>query len=228
MDGSSSLRVISLFEDLDEGALVKVTRACDVRKYTRHSLIAAEGDHSTDVFFILAGTVRVNSVSRGGRQVIFSDLVVGDVFGEFAAVDHRPRSASLVALSDCLLARMPADRFFGILREHSSVAIHLIHALVAMIRRTSERMFELSALSARERIRRELVRLAQLSSPSGKIVTIHAAPTHHELAALIGSHREAVTKELGRLEDEGIIQVRRGQITVLDLPALSLEPRGKM
>jgi len=213
-------RVISLFEDLTDSELERIARSCHTRQYEKHAQIAAEGDHSTDVFFILKGSVRVNSITRAGREVIFSDLAVGDVFGEFAAVDHQPRSATLVALSDCLLARMTAERFFAVLRENNSVAIHLIQLLVGMIRRTSERMFEMSALGLRERLRRELLRLAGQGTRSGYSAVIHPAPTHQELAALIGSHREAVTKELNRLEHARIVEVRRREIRILDLRAL--------
>jgi CRP/FNR family cyclic AMP-dependent transcriptional regulator len=216
----SSFRVISLFEDLTDSELERVAGACHTRRYNKHAQIAAEGDHSTDVFFILEGSVRVNSISRRGREVIFSELGIGDVFGEFAAVDHQPRSATLVALSDCLLARMTAERFFELLRENSSVAIHLIQLLVAMIRRTSERMFEMSALGLSERLRRELLRLAGEGTRSGNSVVIHPAPTHQDLAALIGSQRETVTKELHRLEHAQIVEVKRGEIRILDVRAL--------
>lgn len=216
----SCFRVISLFEDLTDSELERVARSCHTRRYEKHAQIAAKGDHSTDVFFILEGSVRVNSITRGGREVIFSDLAVGDVFGEFAAIDHQPRSATLVALSGCMLARMTAEHFFELLRENNSVAIHLIQLLVGIIRRTSERMFEMSALGLRDRLRRELLRLAEQGTRSGPSVVIHPAPTHQDLAALIGSHREAVTKELSRLEHARIVEVKRGEIRILDLPAL--------
>jgi CRP/FNR family cyclic AMP-dependent transcriptional regulator len=216
----SHFRVISLFEEMTDGELRRVANLCNMRRYEKHAQIAAEGDHSTDVFFILEGSVRVNSIARNGREVIFSDLAVGDVFGEFAAVDHQPRSARLVALSDCLLARMTAERFFELLRENNSVAVHLIRLLVAKVRRTSERMFEMSALGLRERLRRELLRLAEQGTRSGDSVIIRPAPTHQDLSALIGSHREAVTKELNRLEHARIVEVKRGEIRILDMRAL--------
>jgi CRP/FNR family transcriptional regulator, cyclic AMP receptor protein len=221
----SDFRVISLFEDMTDSELGRVIGTCNTRRYEKHAQIAAEGDHSTDIFFILAGNVRVNSITRSGREVIFSDLTVGDLFGEFAAVDHQPRSATLVALSNCLLARMTAESFFDLLHENSSVAVHLIRLLVAKNRRTSERMFEMSALGLRERLRRELLRLAGQGTRSGHSVVIHPAPTHQDLAALIGSHREAVTKELNRLEHAKIVDVKRGEIRILDLRALERDGR---
>ena len=92
-----------------------------------------EQEQTTDVFFILSGQVRVNSYTEAGREVIYSEMSAGDMFGEFAAVDGLPRSASVVALSDCLLARIPAVKFIELLRRHGEISIHLIEVLVRKI-----------------------------------------------------------------------------------------------
>lgn len=214
------LRIISLFEDLPDAELAAIARACVTRTYPRHAEIAADHEHTGDVFFILDGSVRANSVSADGREIIYSDLGVGDIFGEFAAIDGRPRSSALVATSDCLLARMPRERFMALLRANSTVSLHLIQLLVAKVRRMSERVFEVSALAVRERVRRELLRLAEVGTRQGHAVVLHPAPTHYEFAARIGSHREAVTRELNRLEEEGLLEIGRREIRIVDVRRL--------
>src|SRR5689334_22976918 len=107
---TSRLRLISLFEDLGEAELQRIARSCVTRSYERTTQVYGEHDEATDVFFILEGTVRINSTSAEGREIIFNDLGVGHMFGEFAAIDGQPRSATVVALSDCVLASMPAAR----------------------------------------------------------------------------------------------------------------------
>src|SRR5262249_7128311 len=141
--------------------------------------------------------------------------------GEFAAIDGQPRSSAMVAASDCLLARMPADRFDALLRTNPTVALRLIHLLVAKVRSSTERVFEASALAVREPVRRELLRLANSDGKrAGKAIVIRPAPTHYDIAARIGSHREAVTRELNRLEDEKIVEAGRREIRILDLARL--------
>lgn len=213
-------RIISLFEDLNDAELARVAQSCIVRAYERHAQIYEEHDNANDVFFILDGSVRINSVSTEGREIIYSDLATGDIFGEFAAIDGLPRSANLVALTDCLLARMTAAKFFDLLRQNGTVSTRLVQLLVAKIRRMSERVFEVSALAVRERVRRELLRMAASGTRSGKSVVIQPAPTHYDLAARIGSHREAVTRELNRLEEEHIVEIGRRQIRIVDLALL--------
>jgi CRP/FNR family transcriptional regulator, cyclic AMP receptor protein len=216
----SRLRIISLFEDLTDTELSRVAQSCITRSYERQSQIATENDQANDVFFILDGSVRVNSVSSSGREIVYSDLGAGDIFGEIAAIDGMPRSATVIALTDCLLARMSAENFFALLRENGNVSTRLVQLLVTKIRRMSERVFEVSALALRERVRRELLRMAADGAQSGRGVVIRPAPTHYDLAARIGSHREAVTRELNRLEEEHIVEIGRREIRIVDLGLL--------
>ena len=216
-----NLRVISLFEDLPDASLARVESLCTVRSYKKGEEIVGDHEKTTDVFFILAGTVRVTSFTEAGREVIFSDVSGGGIFGEFSAIDRLPRSASGVALTDCTLARMPASAFFGLLRQENGVAVHLVELLVRKIRQMSERVFEISALAVRERLRRELVRLATMSGKQeGRSITIIPAPTHYEIAARIGSHREAVTREINRLEFEKVLEIGRRSIRITDMERL--------
>ncbi len=219
------LRIISVFENLASDELARIEKQCSIRTYEKDVEIFGEQEKTTDVFFVLSGTVRVTSFTSVGKEVIFSDIAAGNIFGEFSAIDQLPRSASVVALTECKLARMPAAAFFALLRENASVCVHLVELLVAKMRSMSERVFEVSALSVRERLRRELVRLALAigkQDPQG--VVIRPAPTHYEIAARIGSHREAVTREMNRLEQEKILETGRKSIRITDLRKLRTGP----
>lgn len=216
----SRLRLFSLFEDLSDTELARIARHCVVRRYEKNTRIAEHLDLGNDLFFILDGTVRASSVSTDGREVIFTDIGVGNIVGELSAIDGLPRSSDMIASSDCLVARMPATHFFDVLRENSTVAIHLVRLLSAKIRRMSDRVFEVSALGVGGRLRRELLRLSGDGARSGQEVILRPAPTHYELAARIGSNREAVTRELGRLEKARVLAVRRREIRIVDLARL--------
>ena len=83
-------------------------------------------NRTDDVFFILAGSVRINSISAKGREVIYSECSAGNIFGEFSAIDGLPRSATVHALTDCVLARMPAASFFELIHSNGPVATKLV------------------------------------------------------------------------------------------------------
>ncbi len=215
------LRVISLFENLSDAELARVRAMCTLRSFAKDEEIVGDRDKTTDVFFILSGTVRVTSFTVDGREVIFNDVSAGGIFGEFSAIDRLPRSASGVARSDCTLARMPSAAFVTLLRENNGVSQQLIALLVGKIRAMSERVFELSTLVVRDRVRHELLRMAlTIGKPDGSSVMIKPVPKRDEIAARIGSHREAVSREVSRLEHEKLIEVGPRWIRIIDLRRL--------
>jgi CRP-like cAMP-binding protein len=79
----SRLRIISLFEDLTDAELARIAQSCVTRAYGRHDRLPESTITQDDVFFILDGSVRINSISSMGREIIFSDLGTGHIFGEF-------------------------------------------------------------------------------------------------------------------------------------------------
>jgi CRP-like cAMP-binding protein len=220
MGDGSPLRIISLFDDLADAELSRIAELCVIRSYEKQTQILGEQEQTTDIFFVLSGTIRFSSYAPTGREVIYNEISAGGIFGEFAAVDGLPRSATVVALSDCRLARMSSKKFLEVLELHGKVSVRLIKLLVAKTRRMSERVFEVSALAVRERVRRELLRLATEGTEFRNGVVIRPAPTHYEIAARIGSHREAVTREVNRLEAAGIVEVRRRQLRIIDIERL--------
>jgi CRP-like cAMP-binding protein len=220
MKALSQLRVISLFEDLSDADLARIAELCVIRTYEKTAQIVGQQDRTTDVFFVLSGTVRFSSYAPTGREVIYNEISTGGIFGEFSAVDGLPRSATCLAVTDCVLARMTASKFHELLVGNGVIATRLVELLVVKIRQMSERVFEVSALAVRERVRRELLRLAESGTALRDAIVIHPAPTHYEIAARIGSHREAVTREFNRLEAEQIVEVRRREIRIVDIAQL--------
>ena len=220
MSDATSLRGISLFAGLPEAELAAIAASCTIRTYEKQAQILGEQETTTDIFFILSGTIRATSYTEAGREVIFNEFHAGEMFGEFSAIDGRPRASSGIALTDCRLARLTRERFLQIMEGNGKLAVRLAQHLVGKIRQLSERVFEVSALAVRERIRRELLRLARDGTEFRNGIVIRPAPTHYEIAARIGSHREAVTREFNRLEAAGVVEVRRRQLRIIDMARL--------
>jgi CRP-like cAMP-binding protein len=220
MSDETPLRTISLFEGLSDAELSAVAASCAIRMFEKQAQILGEQEPTTDVFFILSGTVRSTSYTAAGREVIFNEIEAGEIFGEFSAVDGLPRASSCVAITDCRVARMTREKFLKMLERNGKIAVRLVELLVSKNRSMSERVFEVSALAVRERVRRELLRLAKDGEEFRNGIVIRPAPTHYEIAARIGSHREAVTREFNRLEAEGIVEVRRRQLRIIDIKRL--------
>jgi len=112
---------------------------------------------------------------------------------------------------------MNSSEFLSVLSSNFDIALKLMRLLTSKLRTLTDRQLELVALTSRDRVLSELARLADTGIKSGASVTIRPAPTHYEIAARVGSHREAVTKELNRLEALGYLRVSRKQIVILDI-----------
>lgn len=213
----AQFRRIGLFVELDDDALRRVVARCTVSSRPRDTQILSVRDESNDVFFVLEGRLQVKNYSEHGREFIFSEIDAGQIFGEFSALDGLPRSASVVAMEDSVVARMKAADFVALLRGDFDLTLRLLRILTGKARGLSDRIFDLIALNARDRICFELVRLAATGVRDGPRVMIRPAPTHYEIAARIGSHREAVTRELNHLVSRGYVELGRRHVVILDM-----------
>ena len=158
-----ALRQISIFRNAAE---LTLDRAAGLSRWQRHAdgtIILSYQDASTDIFFILEGAVRAIIYAPDGKALLFTDLEKGEVFGEIAAVDRGPRSASIEALRPTLVAVMSAADFERILREDAEVSIATLRLLTSRVRRLSERVYEFRAFAVQNRIHAELLRLAKAS-----------------------------------------------------------------
>jgi CRP-like cAMP-binding protein len=140
-----TLEETPLLKGLSPASLQQAQGTLSWRRYEPGEPIVEYLDRSDDVFFMASGEARVVVYSLTGKAVSFHDLKPGDMFGEYPAIDGRPRSASVEARTSCLVASMPAS-FFSALLEKEPAALHaLLRQLVGTIRRLSTRVYEFSA-----------------------------------------------------------------------------------
>ncbi|MCJ7597267.1 MAG: Crp/Fnr family transcriptional regulator [Methyloceanibacter sp.] len=217
----TSLKGIAIFAGLSRASIERIERRCAWRRYAPGEPVLSYLDGSDDVFFIALGEVRVTIYSTAGKAVSFRELGSGEIFGEFPAIDGGPRSASVEARTNCLIASMPGASFRELLSSELGLAQALLPRLTKTIRALTTRVYEFSTLAVNNRIQAELLRLASLGPKDGKSARIVPAPTHIEIASRVSTHREAVTRELNRLSRIGIIERRGGTLLVTDVGRLS-------
>ena len=220
-DRLAQLRQIKIFSGLSDEHLAGLAERCHWRSYAAGELIIGHQDRSRDVLFLISGLARVNVYALSGKQVTFRDIRPGEVFGELSAIDEKPRSASVEALAPSATVIVPQPVFHDALRSHPPVLLATLTHLTTQIRSLTDRVFEFSTLAVRSRVQAELVRLARDCRTSDNEALISPAPTHADIASRISTHREAVTRELNRLEDLKIIDREGRALRVLDLRRLT-------
>lgn len=184
-------------------------------------IVIGHQDRGSDVFVVIEGLLRVDLHSLNGREIILADIGPGEIIGEFAALDEQPRSASVTAIGKCVLACIPGETFRQTVLDSPETAGWMAERLVKQIRLLTERIYELNALAVSNRLHCELLRLSLDAGIEGGRALIAPAPTHFQLAARIGTHREAVTRELQYLSKEKIVTKEDRNFSVNDIPKLA-------
>jgi CRP/FNR family cyclic AMP-dependent transcriptional regulator len=213
------LASIDLFEGLTPGDLGEIDRRVRIRQFHAQQIVVEYLDDSHEVFFVLSGQLKVTFYAESGREIDFRDLKAGQSFGEMSAIDGKPRSASVIAQTDATVAAMTAPDFLTALRTYPVVAMATLRKLTSLVRSLSERVQE-QAERVEVRICHELLRMARGAMISPSVARLSPSPKHLAIANRVNTHREAVTRLLAKLKEQGITQRGRGELLIKDVPGL--------
>ena len=212
---------IEIFKDVSRDARQALVTRCTWTSYDANQQIVGHLDTSKQVFFLVDGKARAIIYSVTGKQVTFREIEAGGMFGEIAAIDGKPRSASVETLTPCLVASMSSTVLWDVLREYPPVMTAALKYFTGQVRTLTERVFEFSTLAVKNRIHAELLRMARDHPGEDETVILSPTPTHAEIASRISTHREAVTRELNRLVEIGLIERRKSKLIILDVTRLA-------
>ncbi len=192
--------------------------SCIVEKsVARGTIIFAKGDPGSSLFAIRRGAVKITVPSVDGHDAVFNLMTNGDIFGEIALLDGRPRTADAVAITDCELFLIERRDFLPLVREEPEIAVKLIEILCARLRQTTEQAESLMFLHLPSRLGKALLRL---SSRSGVASERKLAITQKDLGNIIGMARESTNRQLRLWEQQNWVRLERGGIIILSVKAL--------
>jgi CRP/FNR family cyclic AMP-dependent transcriptional regulator len=213
------LRDHPLFGALGSDLITRLSSYARTQKVKRGTTIFAKEDPGAALFAVSAGTVKISVPSADGRDAVFRLLNEGDVFGEIALLDGRPRTADAIAVTDCELVVIDRRDFLPLLHSYPEMALQLIEVLCAKLRRTSEQVEDATFLHLRRRLAKTLLQLAANSQPSanGRKVMI----TQRELGQIIGMSRESTNKQLRLWQTRNWVRLQRGCVEVRAPDALA-------
>lgn len=209
-----------ILQGLSQQRLEILAAQCAWRTVEPGQVIVARNGSDRDVHFVVSGRVRVTSFSAGGKQVTFRDEEAGEMFGDLAAIDGKPRSADVLALDSVLVASLTPEAFRELIAAEALVRERVLQRLAGLVRLLSERVIELSTLGVQNRIHAELLRLARASGATGTQARIEPAPKHADIASQVSTYREQVTRELSALTKQGLLAKQGSALLLLDVPRL--------
>jgi len=211
-----TLAGIALFEGLDPAELRRLEGLCRWRRYSNGERILDYGSESREVLFVIEGSASIVNFTLSGREVAFASVEAGDYFGELAAIDGQPRSASVVAGKDTLLAALPSDRFLELLHSEAGITFRVLERLARMVRSGDVRIMELSALAANQRVYAELLRMARPDAAVPDQWVIRSLPPLREIASRVSTTRETVARAVSQLYRTGLVRRKGRNLYLMD------------
>ena len=214
-----TLSGIAVLDGLGRDELAALEKRCHWRRIrSRHQIIARDAE-STDVYFVVRGSVRVVSYAPSGREISFVDIGAGGMFGELSAIDGETRSAGVMALAETMVASLSRAVFLDLATGSPAVALAMLRHLAGTLRTATGRIFDLSTLGAHNRIHAELLRLAKPGPEEQNTAVIRPVPVHGDIASRVSTTRETVARVLGDLGRRGLVRREGDSLIVQDLRA---------
>ena len=208
-----SLRKIPLFSQVSDDDLDELAPHLIERRYPKNATIVEEGLSGDYMYVIREGRVKVTKASDDGREKIMNFLEAGDFFGEMTLLNRAPRSASVKTLEPSRLVALARRDLMASLRKSPDLALGVIEELARRLRETNEQASSMSFQRVKARAMGLFSRIAV--EEGGRWIT--PALTHQQIADMIGTSRETVTRVIKQLkQDEWLDQ--EGKRYLIDAP----------
>ena len=198
------LQNIPLLAGVDAKVLGEMVVSLQFRTLERGSYAVQKGDVGEHLLFVLTGRLQAVDLTEDGREIGLSFLIPGDYFGELSIIDGLPRSASVVASEKSLIALLPRAQALFLLHHNPLVAERLIKRMASSIRHAANYRTILSIPSAFQRVFALLNQFAK-TAPGG-LVVIEKMPTQQEIAIMVNTSRETVSRAIHILLQKGVVE----------------------
>ncbi|KNZ68610.1 CarD family transcriptional regulator [Thermincola ferriacetica] len=206
-----------IFAGLEENELQQIEDIVVIRNYKKNMIIFMEGEPGEALFFIISGKVKVYKLAEDGREQILHILKEGDVFAEVVFIDKGNYPATAQVLEDSQIGLIRNDDFERLVRENPDIALSLLRVMTYRLRQAQIQIRDIALRDTYGRVASMLLMLAKehgLTCAEG--IKIDLSLSRQELANLIGTTRETVTRVLSDFNKSNIIRLDRQVITILD------------
>jgi len=207
------IKHIPLFKLLKDSQLRELAARCKSARFKKGDVIFNKTDLSTDLYIVNSGKLKAVLIDEEGDEMVIAQFAKGDFFGELSLLDGKGRSATIVADKDSELSILQKDVFLDVLYKNPRMSVELMATLVERLRKADEMIESLAFLEVSERLINALLENAAEGMDAGGFIKAGKL-THKELAARIGSSREAVSKCLKVLTLKCIVREADGNILI--------------
>lgn len=204
-----------IFENIIGEQLQAVANIAILQTYKKNETLFWEGDEATGFFIVKSGKIKVFKVANNGKEQILHIFETSEYFAEVPAFDggNFPASASASAIEFSEVVFIPRTSFFMVLQQHPTLAIAMLGTFARHLRHLTHLVNALSFQEVPERLTNYLLKLSQ---KNGNINVVELDLPKTQLAALLGTVPETLSRAFYKLTQEGKIAVNGTKITLFD------------
>jgi CRP/FNR family transcriptional regulator, cyclic AMP receptor protein len=218
------LSKVPIFSGLNESEMRFISQRIVPRHYSAGEIVFNESDPCSGLYVVVSGQVRIFKTSASGRAQVLSIDGPGSSVAELPVFDGGNYPASVAAVDDATLLFVSKQDFQELCLTHPQVALKVLRVVGARLRRLVGIIEELSFTTVRHRLGAFLLRLANREGmPAKGGVEINLPENNQEIASQIGTVRELVSRNLSRLQAEGLVEIQGRRIVIHDVEALESE-----
>ncbi len=215
------LSMVDVLEPLSGEELEEFSRRVPDTHVEQGEIFYTPGDRSEALFMLKRGRVRLYKLAPDGWEFTLAVVEAGTMFGEMALTAQRLREAYAEAMEPSDICVLKSEDLERIVRGNPDVGLRMIRVLSERLRTCETRLEDIGLKDVPARLASLVLQLAEsegvMTSEGPKIPTHY---THRQLATMIGSSRETVTRAFTRLQESGAVELRRRRIYVKDVAAL--------
>ncbi len=212
------LRLVPLFSGLESDDLNALSTIVTRKEYGKRETLFHQGDPGEEFMILTEGSVKVELMNSEGKELTLTILTPYQFLGELALLDDVPRSATVVSMEQSVLLSINKRDFARLLESFPRMSIPMLRQLTRRMRVLTDDIASMAFLDSYSRVTRKILNLGEemgTETPEGHIF-IDRPLTHQQLANLVGTTRETVTKILNEMKDNGLLDIRKHRITILD------------
>ncbi len=220
-ENARRLRATELFQDLSSAELAALEQRMPRMTVKAGGLIYSPEDRGEVLFLLKEGQVRLYRLSPEGKALTTAIVEPGAIFGEMALLGQGMQDSFAEALADCVIYTLNRRDIQDLFLADARVARRLLEMVSRRLSDTERKLESFAFKNVPERLAALLLELAHAPTASQPgALALQGRYTHQQLAEMVGTYRETVTKVLNDFRQQGLIGVDRGHILLLDVDAL--------
>ena len=207
------IATIPLFQGLPDKHLEDLAMIVVDQVFQRGQVIFSEGDDGNGFFVAITGRVKIYKMSPDGKEQILHIFEPGEPFGEVPVFTGQQFPANAEAMKECRLYFFPRDSFVHLIKKNPSLALNMLAILSKRLRRFT---MLVENLSLKEVPGRLAAYLLYLSDKGEGARDLELSITKGQLASLLGTIPETLSRILGKMSGQGLIETEGPKIKILD------------